>query len=276
MLKKILKNPKALFGFTVMLIFFLVAIFANPLAPHDPNKQALSKRLIPPAWSPKGTWTYPLGTDALGRDLLSRLIFGSRISLIIGLLGAAACVFVGLPLALLAGYYRGWVDQLIMRIADVFLSIPGLLLAIALVALLSPTILTVTFVFTLASWAWATRTIRSEVMKIREIEFVEAAKAAGAGNLYIIVRHIFPNTVGITMVFTALWVATIILFEASLSFLGFSASDTSWGWDLAKGKEYIATAWWISTFSGLAIFLVVLALNFVGDWLRDYLDVKLD
>jgi peptide/nickel transport system permease protein len=113
-------------------------------------------------------------------------------------------------------------------------------------------------------------------MKIREIEFVEAAKAAGAGNLYIIVRHIFPNTVGITMVFTALWVATIILFEASLSFLGFSASDTSWGWDLAKGKEYIATAWWISTFSGLAIFLVVLALNFVGDWLRDYLDVKLD
>lgn len=276
MLKRILRNPKALFGFTVILIFFLVAIFAPYLAPHDPNKQALSKRFIPPVWSPKGNWTHPLGTDAFGRDLLSRLIFGSRISLIIGLLGAAACVFVGLPLALLAGYYRGWVDELIMRIADVFLSIPGLLLAIAMVALLSPTIFTVTFVFTLASWAWATRTIRSQVLKIREIEFVEAAKAAGAGNLYIIIRHVLPNTMAITLVFTALWVAIIILFEASLSFLGFSASDTSWGWDLAKGKEHISTAWWISTFSGSAIFLVVLALNFIGDWLRDYLDVKLD
>lgn len=276
MFKKILRNPKALFGFTVILIFFLIAIFAPYLSPHDPNRQILSKRLIPPVWSPKGTWIHILGTDAFGRDLLSRLIFGSRISLIIGLFGGAACVFVGLPLALLAGYYRGWVDELIMRIADVFLSIPGLLLAIALVALLSPTIFTVTLVFTLTSWAWATRTIRSQVLKIREIEFVEAAKAAGAGNLYIMVRHVFPNTVGITMVFTALWVAIIILFEASLSFLGFSASDTSWGWDLAEGKQYISTAWWISTFPGLAIFLVVLALNFVGDWLRDYLDVKLD
>jgi len=158
----------------------------------------------------------------------------------------------------------------------VFLSIPGLLLAIALVALLEPTILTVTVSFTVASWAWATRTIRSEVLKIREMEFVEAARAAGAGNLYIIVRHILPNTIGITIVFTALYVAIIILYEASLAFLGFSCSSTSWGWDLASGRQYISTAWWISTFSGVAIFLVVLSLNFLGDWLRDYLDVKLD
>lgn len=276
MIRKVLTNPKALFGVVVVLLFVFVAIFAPYLAPHDPRKQVLSKRLIPPAWAQKGSWEHPLGTDALGRDLFSRLIYGSRVSLIVGILGAASCVLVGLPLALLAGYYRGWVDEVIMRIADVFLSIPGLLLAIALVALLGPTIFSVTLAFTLASWAWATRTIRSEVLKIREIEFVEAARAVGAGNIYIIIRHVLPNTIGITVVFTAIWVAIIILFEASLSFLGFSCSDTSWGWDLAKGKQYISTAWWISTFSGLAIFLVVLAINFLGDWLRDYLDVKLD
>jgi peptide/nickel transport system permease protein len=276
MIRKVLTNPKALFGVVVVLLFVFVAIFAPYLAPDDPHKQVLSKRLIPPAWAQKGSWEHPLGTDALGRDLLSRLIYGSRVSLIVGILGAASCVLVGLPLALLAGYYRGWVDEVIMRIADVFLSIPGLLLAIALVALLGPTIFSVTLAFTLASWAWATRTIRSEVLKIREIEFVEAARAVGAGNIYIIIRHVLPNTIGITIVFTAIWVAIIILFEASLSFLGFSCSDTSWGWDLAKGKQYISTAWWISTFSGLAIFLVVLAINFLGDWLRDYLDVKLD
>ena len=276
MLRKIFKNPKALFGAAVVLIFTLVAILAPLLAPHDPQKQSLSKRLKPPAWTEKGTWDYPLGTDALGRDLLSRLIFGSRVSLIVGVFGALACIVVGLPLAVLAGYFRGWVDEVIMRIADVFLSIPGLLLAIALVALLDPTIFSVTVTFTLASWAWATRVIRSQVLKVREMEFVEAAKAVGAGHLYIMVRHIIPNTFAITLVFAALYVAIIILYEASLSFLGFSASDTSWGWDLSKGKEYISTAWWISTFSGFSIFCVVLALNFLGDWLRDYFDVRLD
>ena len=276
MFRKLLKNPKALFGAVVLSAFFLIAAFASHLAPGDPEKQALSRRLIPPAWAEKGTWEHPLGTDGLGRDLLSRLIYGSRISLIVGIFGGSACVLIGLPLALIAGYFRGWVDEVIMRVADVFLSIPGLLLAIALVALLDPTIVTVTVSFTVASWAWATRTIRSEVLKIREMEFVEAAKALGAPNIYIMVRHVLPNTVGITMVFTALYVAVIILYEASLSFLGFSCSSTSWGWDLANGKQYISTAWWISTFSGLCIFVVVLAINFLGDWLRDYLDVKLD
>jgi peptide/nickel transport system permease protein len=276
MFKKLLKNPKALFGSLVLVTFFLIAAFAPHLAPGDPEIQSLSKRLIPPVWEEKGSWAHPLGTDGLGRDLLSRLIYGSRVSLIVGIFGASACVLVGLPLALIAGYYRGWVDEVIMRVADVFLSIPGLLLAIALVALLDPTIVTVTVSFTVASWAWATRTIRSEVLKIREMEFVEAAKALGAPSIYIMVRHVLPNTIGITMVFTALYVAIIILYEASLSFLGFSCSSTSWGWDLANGKQYISTAWWISTFSGFSIFLVVLALNFLGDWLRDYLDVKLD
>ena len=273
---KLIKNPKALFGSIIVLGFAFVAIAGPYLAPWDPDKQVLSKRLMPPGWTAKGSWQHPLGTDGLGRDLLSRLIYGSRVSLVIGVVGASACILVGLPLALLAGYFRGWVDEVIMRLADVFLSIPGLLLAIALVALLEPTIVTVTVSFTVASWAWATRTIRSEVLRIREMEFVEAAKAAGAGNLYIIGRHVFPNTIGITIVFTALYVAIIILYEASLSFLGFSCSSTSWGWDLANGRQYISTAWWISTFSGVAIFLVVLALNFLGDWLRDYLDVKLD
>jgi peptide/nickel transport system permease protein len=272
----ILKNPKALFGSTIVLIFTLVAIAAPLLAPHDPRKQSLSDRLKPPVWYAEGTRSHPLGTDALGRDILSRLIYGSRLSLVVGFFGALACVLVGLPLALLAGYFRGWVDEVIMRIADVFLSIPGLLLAISLVALLEPTVFTVTLTFTLASWAWATRVIRSQVLKVREMEFVDAAKAAGAGHVYIIIRHIVPNTFAITLVFTAMFVAVIILYEASLSFLGFSASDTSWGWDLAKGREYLSTAWWISTFSGLSIFFVVLALNFLGDWLRDYLDVRLD
>ncbi len=276
MLKKLIRNPKALFGSSVVLIFVFVAVFAPFLTPIEPTKQVLSKRLIPPAWTKEGNWGHPLGTDALGRDLLSRLMYGARVSLIVGVFGALACVVVGLPLALLAGYYRGWVDEIIMRVADVFLSIPGLLLAIALVALLDPTIFTVTASFTLASWAWATRVIRSEVLKIREFEFVEAARAVGAGNLYIMIRHVLPNTMGITLVFTALYVAIIILYEASLSFLGFSASATSWGWDLANGKQYISTAWWISTFSGLAIFMVVLAVNFLGDWLRDFFDVKLN
>jgi peptide/nickel transport system permease protein len=276
MIKKLRENPKALFGSFVFFSVVFIAVTAPYLAPHDPNKQALKERLIPPAWTQEGSWEHPLGTDALGRDLLSRLIYGSRVSIIVGIFGAGACVLVGLPLALVAGYYRGWIDEVIMRIADVFLSIPGLLFAIALVALLDPTIFTVTVTFTLASWAWATRVIRSQVLKIREIEFVEAARAVGAGNLYIMVRHVLPNTIGITLVFTALYVAIIILYEASLSFLGFSCSDTSWGWDLANGRKYISTAWWISTFSGLCIFLVVLALNFLGDWFRDQLDVKLD
>lgn len=276
MFHKIVRNPKALFGATVVVIFILVAVFGPLIAPHNPKKQILANRLTPPAWTENGTWDYPLGTDALGRDLLSRLIIGSRVSLIVGLFGALACVLVGLPLAVLAGYFGGWVDELIMRIADIFLSIPGLLLAISLVALLDPTIFTVTFTFTLASWAWATRVIRSQVLKVKEMEFVEAAKSAGAGHLHIMVRHIVPNTFAITLVFTALYVAIIILYEASLSFLGFSASDTSWGWDLAKGREYLTTAWWISTFSGFAIFSVVLALNLLGDWLRDYMDVQLD
>lgn len=265
-----------MFGSTVVIIFIFMAVGAPILAPHDPRQQALSNRLKPPVWYEAGSWEYPLGTDSLGRDLFSRLIFGSRVSLVVGFFGALACVLVGLPLAVIAGYFRGWVDEVIMRIADVFLSIPGLLLAISIVALLDPTILSVTITFTLASWAWATRVIRSQVLKVREMEFVDAAKSAGAGHLYIMIRHIVPNTFAITLVFTALYVAVIILYEASLSFLGFSASDTSWGWDLAKGREYLSTAWWVSTFSGFSIFIIVLALNFLGDWLRDYLDVRLD
>jgi peptide/nickel transport system permease protein len=269
------RSPKAVCSALILAAFIVSGLFAPRLAPHDPERQDLSARLRPPHWSLWDAANYPLGTDGLGRDMLSRLLYGARVSLVVGILGAVASMAVGLPLGLVAGYFRGWTDDLVMRVVDIFLAIPALVIAIALVAILKPNLATIVLAFTIATWAWVTRTLRAEVLGLRERDFVEAARAIGAGEFYIIRRYIFANVMNTALVLATMYTPLVILWEASLAFLGLGSS-LSWGWDLAYGKRYLAVAWWIATFPGLAIFLVVLSLNLFGDWIRDYLDVRVD
>jgi peptide/nickel transport system permease protein len=268
-------SAKAVTSTTLLVCFVSAALFAPYIAPYDPESQDLGARLQPPAWLSQGISAHPLGTDNLGRDILSRLLYGARVSLIVGMAGALVSMIVGLPLGLLSGYFSGLVDDLIMRLVDIFLAIPALIVAIALVAILKPNLATIVLAFTIVAWAWITRTIRAEVLSLKEQEFIEAARATGASDLYILYRHIFPNLFGTALVLATLFTPLVILWEAALSFLGLGSS-LSWGWDLAHGQRYLAIAWWASTFPGLAIFVVVLALNLLGDWARDYMDVKID
>ena len=273
---------------TIMLVVLVLpAIFANWVAPHHPRIGSLSNRLVPPAWvdaqgegifaTPAGSWTHPLGTDKQGRDILTRIIYGARVSLMVAVISFTLAGITGTILGLMAGYFGGNVDHLIMRLVDIALSIPAILLALVLAVALGPSFQTVIIVIVSIFWSRYARLVRGETLSLKHQDFVARARVAGASNTRIIARHIFPNLVNTIIVLATLEVGQVILLEATLSFLGagLPRPTPAWGLMVASGRELIVTAWWVAAFPGLAIVLAVLSMNLFGDWLRDRLDPKL-
>jgi len=255
----------------------LAAVFAPALAPHDPREADITKKLIPPVWMEGGAWEHPLGTDRFGRDVLSRIIYGSRISLIVSLVAIGVAGTVGTALGLVSGYRGGLTDTILMRLTDIGLSLPTILIAVVLVAVSEPSFENVILVIALLLWPRFARQMRGETLAIKEHDFVALAVVAGRSSAWIIRRHIFPNVVPTLLVISTLQVGYVILLEGTLSFLGVGVPppNPAWGLMIADGRGFLATAWWISLFPGLAMLLTVLAVNLMGDWLRDHLDPKL-
>jgi peptide/nickel transport system permease protein len=262
-----------------LLTFLLVipAVFAHQIAPYDPLKGSLAKRLRPPAWQEGGSIDNLLGTDKLGRDNLSRLIHGARVSLTVSVVAIFVGGIIGTALGLVSGYFGGKVDSLLMRLVDISLSLPTILLALVLVAAVGPSFGTVITVLVVLLWARYARLVRGETLSVRERDFIARARVAGASHVRIMVKYIFPNVINSLVVLATLQVGYVILLESALSFLGAGLPRPlpAWGLMIADGRELIVTAWWVSMFPGLAIMLTVLALNLLGDWLRDHLDPKL-
>lgn len=255
----------------VLILFVVIGLSAPLLAPADPNLQDLTNRLQPPL-----TEGHLLGTDALGRDVLSRLLYGTRISLIVGFSAVAISGVIGIAVGLVSAYFGGWVDTVLMRVVDAWLAFPFLLLAIAVVAVLGPGLNNIIIALVITGWVTYARLVRGEALSLREREFVLASKGLGAHHVSLMVRHILPNIFPAVLVVATLELGVAIVTEASLSFLGLgaSASEPSWGGMLADGRAYIASAWWLATLPGLAIFVVVLAVNVLGDAIRDGLDPR--
>lgn len=275
--RQLLKSKTGIMGFIITLFVVLVAVFAPLLAPYDPAAMNISNALKPPIWMDDGVNEHILGTDNLGRDILSRIIYGSRVSLIVGILAVILAGSIGLVLGLLSGYYGGLIDILIMRLVDAFLAIPGILFALIVLAILGPNPLTVILVLGLTNWVTYARMVRGETLSIKERDYVSSARAIGAKDFRIITSYIFPNIISSFIVICTINIATTILMEASLSFLGLGVQppDVSWGLMLSDGKDYLATSWWLATFPGIAITITVLGIIFLGDWLRDILDPRL-
>jgi peptide/nickel transport system permease protein len=258
----------------IITLIVLTALFANVLTPYSPTDISLSKRLKPPFWEKGGSLAHPLGTDPMGRDLLTRMIYGARVSLVVGLLGLLVGGGVGAALGMIAGYAGGRVDAFLMRVADTALAFPIILFAILLVVILGGSLITVVIAIALVLWARYARVIRGEVLSLRERDFVAQARIAGCSPQRIILTHLFPNVLNTLVVLLSLQVGWVIIVEASLSFLGAGVPPPTptWGSMIAEGRDYIASAWWISFFPGLGILVTVLAFNLFGDWLRDALD----
>lgn len=261
----------------VLLGVLVMAVLAPQLAPHDPARNNLRIASQPPAWEPEGSASYLLGTDNLGRDILSRIIWGARVSLVVGFVATAVSGAVGVTLGLLAGYYGSWVDHLVMRLADTQLSIPFILLAIVVTAAIGPSLQNIILVLGVTGWVVYARIVRGGALTLREVEFAQAARCLGASDPRIIVRHVAPNLIAPVIVTATFAVAQFIVAEAALSFLGLGVQPPTptWGGMLADGREFLATEPWMATFPGLAIMLTVLAINVLGDWLRDRLDPRL-
>jgi peptide/nickel transport system permease protein len=262
----------------LILTALVVAAIAAPyLAPHSPTDGDITRKLIPPVWTERGDWEHPLGTDRFGRDVLSRIIYGSRISLAVSLVAIFVAGTLGTLVGLVAGYRGGLVDAFLMRLTDIGLSLPIILIAVVMVAVSEPSFHNVILVIALLLWPRFARQIRGETLAVKEHDFVALAVVAGRSSAWIIRRHIFPNVVPTLLVITTLQVGFVVLLEGTLSFLGVGVPppNPAWGLMIADGRGFLATAWWISLFPGLAMLLTVLAVNLMGDWLRDHLDPKL-
>ncbi|MBT9384370.1 ABC transporter permease [Pseudooceanicola sp. CBS1P-1] len=271
------RSKAGLFGAVLLAIIVLLALFAPLLHLPDPTRGDLRARLAGPTWS--GLFSpgaHPLGTDEVGRDILSRLIHGSRMTLMVASTAVVLGGIVGTFLGILAGYKGGLVDRILMRLVDIQLAIPLMLLALLVVAALGPSITNVVLVLALTSWIRYARIIRAQVLSLREREFVQSARAIGASTLRIMFLHILPNVLTPALVVGTLELARVIIMDAALSFLGLGVQPPtpSWGRMLADGRVYLSSAWWTVTFPGLAIVLTVLSVNLFGDWLRDYFDPK--
>lgn len=273
--RKLVRHPMTVVGLLILLLVGGSAVFAPLLAPHDPAKQSLVRRFTPPYWA-NGDLRYALGTDQVGRDIFSRIIHGARISLLVGVSAVALSLVVGVSLGLASGFLAGRVDTVVMTVVDVTLSFPQLLLALAFVAVLGPGLGNIILVLGLTGWERYARVVRAEVLALREKDFVEAARAVGVGPVRMLWRHLLPNTFSSIIVMSTLQVAQAILQEAALSFLGLGTGSTypTWGQMIALGRDFVTVAWWLPTFPGLAILLTVLAINLVGDRLRDALDPR--
>jgi len=269
-------NKSALFASAVVVLFVAMAIFAPIIAPHDPNDTDLLRRLQPPVWKDGGDWAYILGCDALGRDILSRLIYGSRISIFIGAAVVLFATVIGILAGLAAGYLRGWVDVVISRIVDILLGFPYLIFAIGLMAMMGPGLVNIVLALVYKEWVIPCRVVRGETLAAREQEYVEAARAVGASSGHIMLREILPNILSAVTVISTVRMANVIIMEASLSFLGLGVQPptASWGEMVAGGREFIMEAWWVSTFPGLAILALVLAINVASQGLRDAFDPR--
>jgi len=264
-------------GAALLVLMIGMALAAPLMAPYSFGQMSLENRLKPPNWLSGGSSTYLLGTDPLGRDMLSRVIWAARTSLGIAGISVLVAMAFGVVMGLLSGYYGGWLDGLVMRLADIQLSFPYLLLAIAVMALLKPTLANLILVLALRSWVVYARTVRGSVLVAKQREFVEATVALGATDRRIITRHITPNVIAPIIVISSFQLAELIIAESSLSFLGLGVQPPtpSWGGMLSQGREYLTSAWWLGVFPGLAIILTVLGINLFGDALRDAMDPRL-
>lgn len=264
-------------SFTVLVLVVLVAVLAPLIAPHDPEVGRLSNKLIPPMWQEGGSGEFPLGTDTLGRDIFTRILYGTRISLMVAVLATGLAGALGTVVGLMAGFYRGWTETVLMRLTDITLAFPLMLMAIVLVSVLGASLTNVLLVIVVLLWPYYARQIRGEALAVSEEDFVDLARVAGVSNGRILLRHILPNVMPSIGVLATLQVALIILLEASLSFLGVGIPPPTpaWGLMVADGRDLLGRAWWVSIIPGIAIFAVVLAANLFGDWMRDRFDPKL-
>ncbi len=270
-------NHGAVAGLVFIVALLFVAAFANLIAPYPPDLTNSAVFLKPPAWQAGGSWAYPLGTDAIGRDMLSRLIFGARLSLLIGIAVVALAIVIGIVLGLVAGYFRGVTEIAIMRMMDVILTLPSLLLAIVIVAILGPGIMNAMLAVAVVVLPHYVRITRAAVITEMSKDYVTAARASGAGRIRLMLEEVLPNCAAPLIVQASLGVSTAILDAAALGFLGLGAQPpaSEWGTMLADAREFVLRAWWVVTFPGLAILMAVLAFNLLGDGLRDALDPKL-
>jgi peptide/nickel transport system permease protein len=261
----------------IIIVFVILALFANVIVSQSPYDQDISNRLQVPVWMDGGSWDHPLGTDKLGRDLMVRLIYGARITLLVAVISLVIGGIVGLLIGIYAGYYGGWLDSVLMRLTDAALAIPIIFLALLLAVTLGASFSTVIIAVSLAVWSRFARVIRGEVLRIREYDYIALARIAGCSNVSIICRHVFPGVLNTWLVLLSLQLGAVVVVESMLSFLGAGVPPPtpSWGSLVSDGREFISSRWWISFFPGLAITAVVLSFNMFGDWLRDILDPKL-
>jgi ABC-type dipeptide/oligopeptide/nickel transport system permease subunit len=270
-------HPLAFLSGVMILLYLLAAVFAPQITAHDPARGSLRLRLEPPAWEEGGSWSYPLGTDSQGRDLLTRIIYGARVSLLVGFLSVGISIIIGLVTGTLAGYFRGRFDAFISRFADLLLAFPFLIFAIGMMAFLGPGFGNLILALTFKGWVEFFRLVRGDMLSEKTQEYVEAARATGQSHLAIIAREILPNITQSVFVLGTLRMGYMIITEASLSFLGLGIPPRipAWGSMVAEGRDYMLVAWWVSTFPGLAIVALVLAINLFGEGLRDILDPRL-
>lgn len=261
----------------ILIGFVVVAVFGSFLMPHDPSIPNLRNPYRPPFWQEGGTTQFLLGTDNLGRDMLSRLIVGARVSGLVILVAIPSQIAIGVTIGMVSGYMGRGVDTFIMRLVDIYLAFPTILLALALIPVLGPGLKTIFIIIAITGWAGYARIIRSEVLTLKSRDYISLAKVAGASDLRIILRHVLPQVINTMLVISSLQVGTVIIFEASLSFLGIGTQPplASWGQILSDGRQFVSTAWWIAFFPGICIVLVCLSANLLGDWVRDKLDPRL-
>ncbi len=271
------RHPVALLGGVVILVYVLAALFAPQITVHNPELGSLRDRLLPPAWAEGGAWTFPLGTDGQGRDIYTRIVYGTRISLLVGILSVGISVLVGLVLGAAAGYFRGRFDAAISRFSDLLMAFPFLIFAIGVMAFLGPGFVNLIFALTFKGWVEFFRLARGEMIAEKTREYVEAARVTGQNHWQIILREMLPNIIQSTVVLTTLRMGFMIVTEASLSFLGLGIQPPTpaWGSMVADGRNYMLNAWWVSTMPGLAIVVLVLSINLFGEGLRDILDPRL-
>ena len=270
------QDRSGMLGLALVALLVIIAIFAPQIAPHDPLKQNLRDSKMPPAWSAEGSWQYPLGTDNLGRDLFSRVVYGTRVSLTVGFFGVLIAASIGLAAGLISGYAGGRVDNIIMGVVNVLLALPYLLFVVVIAAILGRSLLNVILIFGVTDAPIFVRVARGEALRLRESVYVQAAKSIGARSPRIIVAHILPNMIGAMITVATFEMSAMIFYEAGLGFLGLSVppSVPSWGNMLAAGRKYLTTSPWIATWPGVAIMITSLAMNLLGDWLRDANDPR--
>ncbi len=274
LLSELCRDRIALLGLLIMVAVISMALFAEWLAPQDPTAVNIMQRLMPPAWDSQGSTTYLLGTDQLGRDILSRIIYGSRVSLLIGLGVVLIAGSFGIFLGLISGFYGGRVDEILMRVTDIQTAFPGLLLAMTIITMIGPSVQNLIIVLSINGWMVYARITRGIMLSLRELPYMDAARVIGCRNRRIIFFHALPNLLSPLLTLSTLELARIILAEATLSFLGLGVQppDASWGLMIADGHDYISRAWWLVTLPGLAIAITVFGVNLVASWLRVYSD----